>query len=100
MIAEVDKDMSGTIDFSEFLKVISKQKHRNKLHNDENDMLDAYVACGGQPDKSGCVRREKLVKIIKIDFGLTIDIEDLIDKVDTDGSGEIEYDEFRILLSS
>lgn len=39
------------------------------------------------------------VEIIKYDFGLTIDIEDLIHKIDTDDSGEIEFDEFSVLLS-
>ena len=47
----------------------------------------------------GHVRRETLVKIIKQDFGLTIDIEELINKVDSDGSGEIEFDEFKTLLT-
>ncbi len=31
---------------------------------------------------------------------MTIDIERLIRDVDTDGSGEIEYDEFKELLKS
>ena len=31
---------------------------------------------------------------------MTIDIEKLINDIDEDGSGEIEYDEFRNLLSS
>jgi calmodulin len=62
-------------------------------------MIDAFVACGGFHDKSGNVKRETLVKIIKHDFGLTIDIEQLINKIDTDGSGEIEFEEFKALLS-
>ena len=33
------------------------------------------------------------------DFGLTIDIEELIDNVDKDGSGEIEFGEFKELLT-
>ena len=57
------------------------------------------MACGGNADKTGCVERATLVRIIKQDFGLTIDIEELIDAVDTDGSGEIEFSEFRDLLS-
>jgi hypothetical protein len=40
------------------------------------------VACG-----------ETLVRIIKHDFGLKIDIEELINKIDTDGSGEIQFEE-------
>ena len=31
---------------------------------------------------------------------MTINIEKLIHEVDTDGSGEIEFDEFRLLLKN
>jgi Ca2+-binding EF-hand superfamily protein len=31
---------------------------------------------------------------------MTIDIEKLINEIDADGSGEIEYDEFKMLLKS
>jgi hypothetical protein len=60
--------------------------------------VDAFVACGGNADTSGVVERATLVRIIKVDFGLTIDIEALIDSVDKDGSGEIEFGEFKELL--
>merc|ERR1719199_1687143 len=96
MISEVDENMSGSIDFAEFLKVIENQKERAENFDDENDMIDAF---GGRPDKQGHVKRETLVKIVKHDFGLTIDIEELINKIDTDGSGEIEFEEFKTLLS-
>ena len=99
MIAEVDDNMSGSIDFSEFLAVVESQKTQAEQLSKNNDLLDAFVACGGNADKTGCVKRETLVKIIKHDFQLTIDLEELIDSVDTDGSGEIEYDEFRVMLS-
>mmetsp|Transcript_34412 Transcript_34412/g.70348 ORF Transcript_34412/g.70348 Transcript_34412/m.70348 type:complete len:149 (+) Transcript_34412:91-537(+) len=99
MISEVDDNMSGSIDFGEFLKVIEKQKERAAKFDDESDMIDAFVACGGGQDKSGHVRKETLIKIIKQDFGLTIDIEQLIREIDTDNSGQIEYDEFKQLLS-
>jgi len=100
MISEVDDDMSGSIDFTEFLKVIENQKLRASSHGDESDTLDAFVACGGAADKSGHVSRETLIKIIKHDFGLTIDIEKLIDDIDEDGSGEIEFKEFSTLMTS
>ena len=45
------------------------------------------------------MQRSTLVKIVKEDFGLTIDIEKLIDDIDEDRSGEIEYTEFKQLLS-
>mmetsp|Transcript_12920 Transcript_12920/g.18531 ORF Transcript_12920/g.18531 Transcript_12920/m.18531 type:complete len:150 (-) Transcript_12920:1269-1718(-) len=100
MVSEVDDNMSGAIDFGEFLKVVELQKQKSEQPDDENDLIDAFVACGGSADKTGHVKRDTLVKIIKHDFGLTIDIEDLINKVDSDGSGEIEFEEFKILLSS
>ncbi|CAM9262557.1 unnamed protein product [Ascophyllum nodosum] len=99
MISEVDDNMSGSIDFPEFLKVIENQKTRSQHFDDETDMVDAFVACGGNLDKTGHVKREALVKIIKHDFGLTIDIDSLIDKIDSDKSGKIEFDEFKALLS-
>lgn len=99
MISEVDENMSGSIDFSEFLKVIENQKERAENFDDESDMADAFVACGGAADKSGHVKRDTLIKIIKDDFGLTINIEELINEIDKDQSGEIEYEEFKALLS-
>ena len=55
---------------------------------------------GGQQDGEGFIDADKLIRIIKNDFEMTIDIEKLIKEIDEDGSGEIEYDEFRNLLSS
>ncbi len=55
---------------------------------------------GGKEDKTGSVDAQKLISIIKDEFKLTIDIEKLIRDIDTDGSGEIEFDEFKMLLKS
>ena len=55
---------------------------------------------GGQEDGDGFIDADKLIRIIKEEFEMTIDIEKLIQDIDEDGSGEIEYDEFRNLLSS
>ena len=37
--------------------------------------VDAFVAMGGNSDKSGTVDANKLIQIIKTDFKMTIDIE-------------------------
>ena len=55
---------------------------------------------GGLPNGEGYIDAEKLIRIIKSEFEMTIDIEKLIRDIDEDGSGKIEYDEFRNLLSS
>ena len=96
LLNSVDEDGTGEIDFAEFLKgvslcitlicigqqiffnkkclllVIEHQKTRAEDADDEGDMLDAFVACGGDSDKGGHVKRETLVRIIKQDFGLPI----------------------------
>ena len=54
---------------------------------------------GGDPDGGGCVDADKLIETIKKEFEMTIDIEKLIAEVDEDGSGEIEFDEFKELLA-
>ena len=52
-------------------------------------MIDAVRRVRGATRQAGPREEETLVKIVKHDFGLTIDIEELINKIDTDGSGEI-----------
>ena len=64
------------------------------------ELLDAFVAMGGDADGGGCVDATKLIKTIKEEFQMTIDIEKLIEEIDEDGSGEIEFDEFQALLQS
>lgn len=98
MINEVDENMSGSIDFGEFLKVVESQKNRAASLGDENDTIDAFAACGGQPDKTGHVKKETMIRIIKHDFGLTIDVEELFNKFDEDGSGEIDFREFSRMM--
>ncbi|KAJ1638008.1 flagellar outer dynein arm light chain 5 [Pavlovales sp. CCMP2436] len=98
MIAEVDADGSGEIDFPEFLKVMMAQKQKQAASSDESDTIDAFVALGGGQDKSGEITTEKLRKVVK-EFGLTIDIEALIAITDMDKSGFIDYEEFKKMMS-
>lgn len=91
MIAAVDDDGSNEIDFKEFCAVILLQKQKES-HDGESDTLDAFIALGGNQDKTGQVSTDKLRNIVK-DFGLTIDINRLIAETDTDRSGFIDYQE-------
>lgn len=99
MISEIDEYNTGIIKFKDFLVLFSKLKYAG-MQDDDQDMIDAFVAMGGQEDTSGHVDAKKLITIIKMEFGLTIDIEGLIREVDTDGSGEIEFGEFKELLKT
>lgn len=45
------------------------------LHNNNYDIVDAFVALGGQPTKEGYISKNTLIEIIKTEFELTIDME-------------------------
>ena len=44
-------------------------------------LVDAFVALGGQRDKTGYVNKTNLIETIKREFELTFDIESIIDGV-------------------
>eukprot|EP00882_Tetradesmus_deserticola_P005720 GHRQ01006022.1.p2 GENE.GHRQ01006022.1~~GHRQ01006022.1.p2 ORF type:complete len:150 (+),score=69.62 GHRQ01006022.1:306-755(+) len=98
MIHDVDEDSSGEIEFSEFCKVIVKHKSAAAKSSDEGDTLDAFVALGGKPDKTGKISTDKLRATIKA-FELTLDIDPLIREVDLDRSGFVDYAEFKAILT-
>merc|ERR1711934_480281 len=100
IVADIDPGQTGYIEVSAFKNCIIEKEMQRLLGSDESELLDAYVAMGGEPDGGGCVDAAKLIDTIKREFQMTIDIEKLIEEIDEDGSGEIEFDEFKALLAS
>ena len=99
IVADIDPGQTGYIEVSAFKNCMIEKELQRQLGSDESELLDAYVAMGGEADGGGCVDATKLIKTIKEEFQMTIDIEKLIEEIDEDGSGEIEFDEFKALLS-
>lgn len=54
-------------------------------------LVDAFVALGGNADKSGVVRKAALIETVKREFELTFDIESLIESVQGDS---LDYSAF------
>ena len=100
MISDVDPDNSGKILYSDMKTRVVAREVERLGGSDETELLDAFVAMGGEDDGGGCVDAQKLIYTIKTEFDMTIDIEKLIEEIDEDGSGEIEFDEFKALLQS
>ena len=98
MISEIDPDNTGIILYSDFKSRILEREMARLKGSDDTELLDAFVAMGGEADGDGCVDAKKLIQTIKNEFEMTIDIEKLIEEIDEDGSGEIEFDEFKALL--
>ena len=97
MISTADPENTGSIQFNQF-KDLVEERREDAGGSSEEELLEAFVAMGGQPDGDGFIDADKLIHTIKNEFEMTIDIEALIQEVDEDGSGEIEFDEFQQLL--
>ena len=91
MIAEVDKDGSGTIDFEEFLGLMtSKMCERDS----KEEMLKAFRLF--DDDETGKISFRNLKRVAK-ELGEAItdeELQEMIDEADLDGDGEINQDEF------
>ena len=98
IISDIDPENTGEIPYDKFKGRICHREIERLTGNDEVELLDAFVAMGGDADGGGCVDAKKLIDTIKNEFQMTIDIEKLIEEIDEDGSGEIEFDEFKALL--
>jgi len=94
MISEFSENRKPYITYKDFLNIITLQK-LNQQKEDEKDMVDAFVAMGGNKDKSGSINADLLINVLKNQFKMTINIEALIKEVDEDESGQIEYWEFK-----
>lgn len=45
-----------------------------------SEYVDAFVAMGGNIDRTGTIKRSVIIDIIKVTFELTFDIEDFMSK--------------------
>jgi len=98
MMTELDSSQNGKLEFPEFLKALQLQKKNERKRDAEADLVDAFVAMGGNRDRTGFINAESLRKVIKDDFSLTIKIDELLDDLDTDDDGFVNFEEFKTLL--
>lgn len=61
MITEYASHETSGITFPDFLHMIEANKLRSLEVDSGDDTLDAFIACGGNPDKSGYVPKETCV---------------------------------------
>ena len=66
--SDLDPSQSGYLDGVDLKNLIVYQEIERLTGNDESELLDAYVAMGGEADGGGCVDATKLIKTIKEDF--------------------------------
>mmetsp|Transcript_51707 Transcript_51707/g.155186 ORF Transcript_51707/g.155186 Transcript_51707/m.155186 type:complete len:117 (-) Transcript_51707:88-438(-) len=91
MIAEVDKDGSGTIDFDEFIAMMTvKMGERDS----REEMMKAFRLF--DDDETGKISFRNLKRVAK-ELGEKMtdeELQEMIDEADMDGDGEVCQDEF------
>ena len=75
LISELDAKNIGIIKFEQILEIYRKKRQSEVYGENDEVTLDAYTAIGGPADKSGHIDGQVLVRIIKEEFELPIDIE-------------------------
>lgn len=83
---------------SDMLAVADYIKRRYYAEDEDSDTVEAFIAMGGNFDRSGHVSIQKLKNVVS-DFNLTINIDKLIDEHDIDHSGFVDFDEFAAMLA-
>jgi len=94
-IDEVDGDGSGFVDLSEFMELMTK---KTKEMEDEKEVREAFRVL--DKDGKGTISAEVIKEILlELDPGLSSeDADAMVDEIDEDGSGAIDYEEFKAIM--
>lgn len=95
IVAAVDADGNGTIEYTEFLAATLNEDQY--LQN--RALLGAF--CAFDKDGNGKISREELEEVLGEDDGLSDDLRtviEIISEVDENGDGEIDFDEFTHMM--
>lgn len=91
MINEVDTDGNGTIDFREFLDLMA---HKIKDLDSDEELREAFKVF--DKDQNGYISAAEL-RHVMINLGEKLteeEVELMIKEADTDGDGQVNYEEF------
>lgn len=99
MINSVDDNGDGEIDFEEFLVLMSAKK-KNSKDDPDKELKDAFKVFDA--DGSGTISKTELMQLMK-SLGQNLseaELTAMMDEVDTDKSGEIDFKEFKSMMMS
>ena len=98
----LDTKNVSKIEYNHLIQILTFLKEielANQQENEGDEYLDAFVALGGSPDRSGTVSKEVLIQIIKETFEMTIEMDSYLRGIG-DNIDEIEYYNFCVLLDA
>ena len=93
----------SSIDFEEFCRMVRSIRetfihttHSEQMIRQQN-ILEAWVCCGGQKDKTGSCSVVKMKNLLST-LGLLFDVDGQLEKLDIDGDGKVDFYEFQQLF--
>merc|ERR1712073_48107 len=99
IIEEIDIDGSGLLEFGEFCQLASKFLVEEDEESLKKELKEAFRIY--DKDKAGYISTEALKEILReLDSKLTEDdLSSIIEEVDEDGSGTLDFDEFMEMMT-
>merc|ERR1712079_961484 len=99
LVGQVDKDGTGSIDFPEFLQMMTLKYEEE---NAEDEIRTAFQVFDSNGNGNGFINRYELSAVMNnIGEQVTGDeIQALMDEADLDGDGQINYEEFFAMMNS
>ena len=97
MINKVDADCSGSIEFPEFLTMMSRKMKDNDSEEETREAFRVF-----DKDGNGFISAEEL-RHVMTDLGEKLsdaEVDDMIKEVDIDGDGHVNYEEFITMMAS
>ncbi|CAG7724381.1 unnamed protein product [Allacma fusca] len=99
LIAEVDEDGSGQIEFTEFVTLASKfivEEDAESLQKELKEAFRLYDKAGNGYIPTTCLREI----LRELDDQLSnADLDGMIEEIDGDGSGTVDFDEFMEMMT-
>ncbi len=96
MIGDIDKDGSGSIDFEEFLDMMTAKMSDKDSREDIMKVFNLF-----DDDQSGKISLRNLKRVAK-ELGETMtdaELLEMIERADNDQDGEINFEEFYAIMT-
>ncbi|KAK6918507.1 EF-hand domain [Dillenia turbinata] len=101
MVREIDFNGDGFIDLDEFMDVLNGDNEGSDCGKEDDSLMDAFLIFDS--DKNGFISAKDLQKVL-VSLGWENcslqDCNKMIEGVDRDGDGLVDFDEFRSMMTS